>query len=78
MMDTGGTPSEAVKLVLQSGDRDIRLAATHGVFSGEARRRLISLPIKEILVTNTLPQIRFPGIRILDISPFVLDALTRF
>jgi ribose-phosphate pyrophosphokinase len=77
MIDTGGTLSEAVKLVAQNGARNIRLAATHGIFSGEARRRLISLPIKEILVTNTLPQIRSPGIRILDISPLVFDALGR-
>jgi len=75
MIDTGGTLSEAVKLVSQNGARSIRLAATHGIFSGGARRRLISLPIKEILVTNTLPQIRSPGIRVLDISPFILDAL---
>ncbi len=78
MIDTGGTLFEAVKLVFQNGARDIRLAATHGIFSGGARRRLFSLPIKEILVTNTLPQIRFRGIRILDISPVVLDALARF
>jgi len=78
MIDTGGTLSEAVKLVSQKGAHDIRLAATHGIFSRGARRRLISLPIKQILVTNTLPQIRFPGIRILDISPFILDALARF
>ena len=77
MIDTGGTLSEAVKLVSQNGAQDIRLAATHGIFSGEARRRLISLPIKEILVTNTLPQIRSPKIRILDISPLILDALGR-
>ena len=77
MIDTGGTLSEAVKLVSQYGARGIRLAATHGIFSGEARRRLTSLPVKEILVTNTLPQIRFHGIRILDISPCILDALAR-
>jgi ribose-phosphate pyrophosphokinase len=77
IIDTGGTLSEAVKLVSQNGGRNIRLAATHGIFSGEARRRLISLPIKEILVTNTLPQIRSPKIRILDISPLVFDALGR-
>ncbi len=77
MIDTGGTLSEARKLVSQNGARIIRLAATHGIFSGEARRRLTSLPIKEILVTNTLPQIRFPGIRILDISPFILNTLAR-
>ena len=77
MIDTGGTLSEAVKLVSQNGAKNIRLAATHGIFSGEARRRLVSLPIKEILVTNTLPQIRFPGIHILDVSPLLLDALGR-
>ena len=75
MIDTGGTLSEAAKLVSQNGAQEIRLAATHGIFSGGARRRLTSLPIKEILVTNTLPQIRFPRIRILDISPLILDAL---
>jgi ribose-phosphate pyrophosphokinase len=77
MIDTGGTLSEAVKLVTQNGGRIIRLAATHGIFSGDARGRLLRLPIKEILVTNTLPQIRSPRIRILDISPLVLDALAR-
>lgn len=76
MIDTGGTLSEAVKLVSQNGSRSIRLAATHGVFSGDARQRLSNLPVAEILVTNTLPQIRSPKIRILDIAPLLLDALT--
>ncbi|HUL31505.1 MAG TPA: ribose-phosphate diphosphokinase [Thermodesulfobacteriota bacterium] len=77
MIDTGGTLFEAVKLVSQNGGRNIRLAATHGIFSGEARNRLTSLPIKEIVVTDTLPQIRSPKIRILDISPLIFDALSR-
>jgi ribose-phosphate pyrophosphokinase len=77
MIDTGGTLFEAVKLLSQNGARNIRLAATHGIFSGEARSRLNALPIKEILVTNTLPQIRSPGIRILDISPLVRNALAQ-
>lgn len=75
MIDTGGTLSEAVKLVSQNGARGIRLAATHGIFSGGARELLNRLPIKEVVVTNTLPQIRSPRIRILDISPLVADAL---
>jgi ribose-phosphate pyrophosphokinase len=77
MIDTGGTLSEAVKLVSQKGAHNIRLAATHGIFSGEARERLNRLPIKEMLVTNTLPQTRSQRIRILDISPLVADALAR-
>ncbi len=77
IIDTGGTLSEAVKLVSQNGARSIRLAATHGIFSGQARDRLSRLPIKEILITNTLPQTRFPKIRVLDISPLIIDALAR-
>jgi ribose-phosphate pyrophosphokinase len=77
MIDTGGTLSEAVKLVSQKGAQGIRLAATHGIFSGEARDRLARLPIKEMLITNTLPQVRSPKIRLLDISSLVLNALTR-
>ncbi len=75
IIDTGGTLSEAVKLVSQNGARNIHLAATHGIFSGEARDRLARLPIKEILITNSLPQIRSPKIRILDMTPLILHAL---
>ncbi len=77
IIDTGGTLSEAVKLVSQNGSRSIFLAATHGIFSDDARDRLSLLPIKEILVTNTLHQIRHPKIRILDMAPVVLGALRR-
>lgn len=75
IIDTGGTLSEAVKLVSQNGAKSIRLAATHGIFSGEARDRISRLPVEEILITNTLPQIRSPKIRILDITPLILEAM---
>lgn len=69
MIDTGGTIVEAVKLVFENGAAAVRIAATHGIFSGAARERLASLPISELLVTNTLRQIRHPKIRCLDIVP---------
>jgi ribose-phosphate pyrophosphokinase len=75
MIDTGGTLAEAVKLVLEKGARSIRIAATHGIFSDNARERLSRLPVNEILVTNTLPQIRSPKIRVLDIVPSILRKL---
>ncbi len=77
IIDTGGTLSEAVRLVSQNGAQEIRLAATHGIFSGQARERLSRLPVKEILIANTLPQIRSPKIRILDVTPLILAALAR-
>jgi ribose-phosphate pyrophosphokinase len=75
IIDTGGTLHQAVKLVSQNGARGIRLAATHGIFSDHARDRLFRLPIREILITNTLPQIRYPKIRLLNIVPLLLDFL---
>jgi ribose-phosphate pyrophosphokinase len=72
MIDTGGTLVEAAKLVLENGAVAIRIAATHGIFSGRARERLSHLPVSEILVTNTLPQVRHPKIRCLDIVPSLL------
>jgi len=75
MIDTGGTISEAVKLVFQSGASSIRVAATHEIFSRDARSRLSTLPVDAILVTNTLPQVRSPKIRVLDISPLILRTL---
>ena len=75
IIDTGGTLSQAVKLVSENGAQSIRLAATHGIFSGDARKRFLQLPVEEILITNTLPQIRYPKIRLLDIGPLFLDFL---
>jgi ribose-phosphate pyrophosphokinase len=77
MIDTGGTLSEAVKLVSQNGAQSIRLAATHGIFSKNARDLLSRLPIEQILITNTLSQTRFPKLRILDITPLILEAIAQ-
>lgn len=73
MIDTGGTIEEAVRLVSRKGALSIRVAATHGIFSKNARDRLSRLPIKEIIVTNSLPQSRQSKIRVLDISSLLLS-----
>jgi ribose-phosphate pyrophosphokinase len=75
IIDTGRTLAEAVRLVFREGARTVRIAATHGIFSGDARRRLSRLSVDEILITNTLPQLRHAKIRILDIVPLIVNAL---
>jgi ribose-phosphate pyrophosphokinase len=71
MIDTGGTLAEAVKLVREQGAATVRIAATHGIFSDGAGERLSNLPVGEILITNTLPQVRHPKLRRLDIVPLL-------
>ena len=75
IIDTGGTIAEAVRLIAQQGSSRIQIAATHGIFSGDARERLSTLPIERIRVTNTLPQAPDPRTHVLDIVPLLLQKL---
>ncbi|MEW6681329.1 MAG: ribose-phosphate diphosphokinase [Nitrospirota bacterium] len=72
MIDTGGTICEAVRLVSERGARSIRLAATHGIFSQDARERISRLPVRNTWVTNSLPQPAHERIQVLDITPILL------
>lgn len=73
MIDTGGTICEAVRLLSERGALSIRLAATHGIFSQDARERISRLPVREIWVTNSLAQAAHERIQVLDITPLVLS-----
>ena len=55
MVDTAGSMLEAVHLVKERGARDVYLSFAHAVLSDPAAERLASLPIKEIVCTDTLP-----------------------
>jgi ribose-phosphate pyrophosphokinase len=55
MIDTAGTASAAADLLMQRGAIDVRLVATHGVLSDPAVDRLKNAPIKEVVISNTLP-----------------------
>ena len=71
MIDTGGTLAEAVKARSRKRRRDHphRRDARHLFRRG--KRTPCALPVGEILVTNTLPQVRHPKIRCLDIVPLL-------
>ena len=56
IIDTGGTISEAARVLKKEGVRNVYACATHGLFSGSAVERLNKAPIKEVIVTNSIPQ----------------------
>jgi len=76
MIDTGVTMIEAVRLLKSKGADRIHAAATHGIFSKDARERLARTDLLEILVTNTLPQPRHPLVKVIDITPTLLSLVT--
>lgn len=55
IVDTAGTVCAGAQALMEMGAREIYLSATHGVFSGPAFERLEASPIKEVVVTNTVP-----------------------
>jgi ribose-phosphate pyrophosphokinase len=54
-VDTGGSIAQAVGVVKNHGARDVYLAFIHPIFSRDAAQRLASLPIKQIITTDTVP-----------------------
>lgn len=80
MIDTAGTISEAAKLLKDEGAMDVYVCAAHGVFSGPALKRLDEAPIKEVIVTNSIPMDRqFVPEKIthLSVAPLLGEAIAR-
>lgn len=55
LIDTGGTIVNAAKALLENGAGDIYVGCTHGVFSGDAIERIADSPVREMIVTDTIP-----------------------
>ncbi len=80
MIDTAGTICEASKLLIQKGAKDVYVCAAHPIFSGPAVERLENSPIKEVIVTNTIPHdaSKLPDkIKQLSVAPLLGEAISR-
>jgi len=78
LIDTAGTISEAVRVVLEAGAKDVIIAATHGVLSDPATRRLTECGAREVIITDTLPiphEKRIPNLTVLPIAPLLARAI---
>jgi ribose-phosphate pyrophosphokinase len=78
MIDTAGTVVSAANLLKDRGATEVLIAATHGLLSGPAVDRLKNGPIREVVVTNTLPiptEKRFDSLRVLSIAPLLAEAI---
>jgi len=52
---TGGTLVNAAERLVEDGATEVRAAATHGEFSGDAYEKIEDSVIREVVVTDTLP-----------------------
>ncbi|MGQ3684911.1 MAG: ribose-phosphate diphosphokinase [Candidatus Loosdrechtia sp.] len=82
LIATGGSIVQAVTVLKEKGAKNIYVGATHPVFCGAAVERLCAAPIKEIIVTDTIPlnkEIRGGNakIKVLSVSELLGEAIMR-
>src|SRR5262249_33565916 len=71
MISTAGTVVHAAEVARNKGAREVFVCATHGVLCGPAIQRLRSAPIREIVITDSIPlpeEKHLPNIKVLSVS----------
>ncbi|HTI13120.1 MAG TPA: ribose-phosphate pyrophosphokinase [Dictyobacter sp.] len=79
-IDTAGSITQAVRVVHEHGAGDIYCCATHGIFSGSALERLGNVPVKEVVVTDTIPSPDrglLPGLTVLSVAELLAGTISR-
>ena len=79
IIDTGGTISEAARVLDRNGARKVYACATHGLFSGSAEERLNEAPLEEIIVTNSIPQNnrQLEDLKVISVASLLGEAIDR-
>lgn len=81
MLDTGGTIVHAAGYLKKEGAKSVRVAATHGLFSGDALAMINTSEIDEIIITDTISHrdeiSHHPKITIVSIAPLLAEAVRR-
>tara|TARA_B100000795_G_scaffold46765_1_gene30737 strand:- start:933 stop:1862 length:930 start_codon:yes stop_codon:yes gene_type:complete len=75
MVDTAGTLATAADMMLKNGALSVRAVCTHPVLSGTAYERIENSKILELIVTDTLPSIPSPKIKVLSIAPMFASVI---
>ena len=82
-VDTAGSMVQAVNVVKQNGARDVYLVFVHPVFSDPAVQRLASVPVTEIITTDSVPippekrALLGDKLRVLSIAPLLAEVIRR-
>lgn len=79
-IDTAGSLINTVTALFEQGATEVYACCTHPVFSGPAIQRIAACPVKEVIVTDTLPLSaakRLDKITVLSIAPLIGETIQR-
>ncbi len=76
---TGGTLTEAARILKERGARSVRAAVTHTLITEKGMERLKQSPIEELVTTDSVPKKEWKGcpIKILSVAELLGEALIR-
>jgi ribose-phosphate pyrophosphokinase len=80
MITTAGSVVGAANVARHNGAREVYACATHPVLCGPAVERLRDAPLKQIVVTDSIPlppNKQLPNIKVLSVAPLLADAIKR-
>ncbi len=79
-IDSASSLVGAVEALRQAGAREVYAAATHPIFSSPAIQRIKKCPVKEVVVTDSVPvpeEKRTEKVTVLPIAPLLGEAISR-
>ncbi len=79
-IDTAGSLVNTVSTLMERGVKEVYACCTHPVFSGKAVQRIASSPVKEVIVTDSIPVTdakKLDKITVLSIAPLLGEAINR-
>ena len=79
-IDTAGSLVNTVATLIERGAKEVYACCTHPVFTGPAIKRIASSPVKEVVITDTIPvtgQKKLDKITVLPIAPLLGEAIHR-
>ncbi len=80
MISTAGSVVGAVHVARTAGAREVYACATHAVLCGPAIERLRDAPLRQIVVTDSIPvppSKHLPNLTVLSVAPLLADAIKR-
>ncbi len=81
IIDSGGTIVNAANALLKRGAKEVHVYATHGVFSGDAVKKIKNSKIKNLVITDSIDSSdklkKVRNIEVLSISILLAEAIKR-
>ncbi len=79
-IDTAGSLVNTVSTLMEQGAKEVYACCTHPIFSSQAIQRIASCPVKEVVVTDTVPvtdKKQLDKITVMPIAPLLGEAIHR-